>query len=183
MRFATCRRATTRVAAHITARVTTLVAALFATLALGTSSAQAQAELAAGDPRRAEVLSVVTKLFDGMRTSDTAMVRTLFHPQAQILTTLVQNGQPAVREDSVEAFLRSIGTVRPEKLDERLKNERVFLDGTLAVVWTDYDLFVGTRFVHCGVDAFHLAQVGDRWQIIALADTRRREGCSPPAPY
>lgn len=165
------------------ARMSALVAALFATVALDATVAHAQGELASGDPRRAEVLSVVTKLFDGMRTSDTAMVRTLFHPQAQMLTTLMQDGQPTVREDSVEAFLRSIGTVRPEKLDERLKNERVFMDGTLAVVWTDYDLFVGTRFIHCGVDAFHLARVGARWQIVSLADTRRREGCSPPEPY
>ncbi len=177
------RRAPRRVTSRGTSIVTALVAALFATLALSANTAQAQGELAVGDPRRAEVLSVVTQLFDGMRTSDTAMVRTLFHPQAQMLTTLVQDGQPTVREDSVEAFLRSIGTVRTEKLDERLKNERVFLDGTLAVVWTEYDLFVGTRFIHCGVDAFHLARVGDRWQIVSLADTRRREGCSPPVPY
>ncbi len=143
---------------------------------------RAQGELAVGDQRRSEILSVVHELFDGMRSSDSAAVRKLFHPQAQLLTTLTQDGAATVRQDSVNAFLRSIGTVRPEKLDERIKNERVFLDGTLAVVWTEYDLFLGSRFVHCGVDAFHLARIGDRWQIVSLADTRRREGCSPPAP-
>ncbi len=147
------------------------------------AAGHAQGELAADDPRRAEILSVVTRLFDGMRTSDSAMVRTLFHPDVQMLTTQVQNGQAAVRRDSLATFLRSIGTTRPEAIDERLKNERVFLDGTLAVVWTDYDLFVGTRFLHCGVDAFQLARVGDRWLIVSLADTRRREGCSPPSDY
>lgn len=138
--------------------------------------------MAVGDQRRGEILAVVNQLFDGMRASDSAAVRTLFHPQAQLLTTLIQDGTPTIRQDSLNAFLRSIGTVRPDNLDERLKNERVFLDGTLAVVWTDYDLFLGPRFVHCGVDAFHLARIGDRWQIVSLADTRRRDGCSPPAP-
>ncbi len=146
------------------------------------SVSAAQGELPNTDPRRAEVLEVVTRLFDGMRSSDTSMVRTLFRPDAQLITTLMQNGQPSVRQDSLEVFLRSIGTVREEKLDERLKNERVFVDGTLAVVWTEYDLFLGTRFIHCGVDAFQLARVGERWQIVSLADTRRRDGCTPSAP-
>ncbi len=158
------------------------ISAAFALLVVFAAPSRAQGELAATDPRRAEILSVVHQLFDGMRASDSAAVRKLFHPQAQLLTTLVQDGAPTVQQNTVNAFLRSIGTVRPDKLDERLKNERVFLDETLAVVWTDYDLFLGTRFVHCGVDAFHLARVGEHWQIVSLADTRRREGCAPPAP-
>jgi hypothetical protein len=155
---------------------------LLAVTALPLQAVRAQGELAPSDARHAEILSVVTRLFDGMRTSDTALVRTLFHPDAQLMTTLMADGQPAVREDSLAAFLRSIGTVRAEQLDERIKNPRVYVDGPLASVWTEYDLFVGTRFIHCGVDAFHLAKVGERWQILALADTRRREGCTPAMP-
>jgi hypothetical protein len=160
-----------------------VVRRVFAIGALLTATAlpaASQGLLNADDPRHAEILSVVTRLFDGMRTSDTAMARTLFHPDAQLLTTTMRDGQPSVSRDSVAAFLRSIGTVRAEKLDERIKNPRVLLDGTLAVVWVDYDLFVGTRFIHCGVDAFQIAKVGASWQIVSLADTRRREGCSPP---
>ena len=148
-------------------------------LAVTSPALAAQGLLATTDPRHAEVLSVVTRLFDGMRRSDSATVRTLFHPDAQMITTLVREGRPAVRRDSVTSFLRSIGTVRPDKLDERIKNPRVLLDGTLAVVWTDYDLYAGTRFIHCGVDAFQLAKVGEVWQIVSLADTRRQEGCTP----
>lgn len=144
--------------------------------------ARAQGALAADDLRHAEILSVVTRLFDGMRTADSALVRSLFHPQAQLVTTLVRDGVPTVQQDSLAVFFRSVGTPRPEPLDERIKHPRVYLDGTLAVVWTEYDLFLGTRFLHCGVDAFHLARIGDVWQIIALADTRRREGCTPVTP-
>lgn len=146
------------------------------------ASARAQGTLPADDPRHAEILSVVTRLFDGLRTADSALVRSLFHPQAQLVTALVRDGLPTVQQDSLAVFLRSVGTRRPDPLDERIKNPQVFLDGTLALVWTDYDLFLGTRFIHCGVDAFHLARVGDVWQIVALADTRRRDGCTPVTP-
>jgi hypothetical protein len=135
-----------------------------------------------GNPDRAEILAVVTALFDGMRTADSARLRTLFVPDAQLVTTLVRNGVATVQRDSLEAFLRSVGTPRADALDERSRNERVFRDGPLAVVWTEYDLFIGTRFSHCGVDALQLARVGDAWRIVSLADTRRREGCTPAAP-
>lgn len=151
-------------------------------LTLVPASGHAQGALSADDPRHTEILSVVTRLFDGMRTADSSLVRSLFHPNAQLVTTLVREGVPTVQQDSLAVFFRSVGTRRPEPLDERIKNPRVFLDGTLAVVWTEYDLFLGTRFIHCGVDAFHLARVGEVWQIVALADTRRRDGCTPVAP-
>lgn len=156
-----------------------LLALLALLLATAVPTAGAQGLLSADDPRHAEILSVVTALFDGMRAADSASIRTLFHPDAQLMTTAMRDGQPTARKDELEGFLRSVGTARPEQLDERTKNERVLLDGTLAVVWTDYDLFLGSRFIHCGVDAIQLAKVGSRWQILALADTRRQEGCSP----
>jgi hypothetical protein len=62
-------------------------------------------------------------------------------------------------------------------IDERVWNEKVLVDGPLASVWMDYALFIGPRFSHCGVDAFQLAKMADGWKIIAIADTRRTEGC------
>jgi hypothetical protein len=124
-----------------------------------------------------EVMKTVRQLFDGMRKGDSAMVRAAFHPEAVLQTTAVRNGQTSVGKLAVENFVRSVGTPRPEALDERIWNEKVFIDGPLAVVWTDYALFIGTRFSHCGVDAFQLAKMADGWKIIALADTRRTDNC------
>jgi reactive intermediate/imine deaminase len=130
---------------------------------------------------RAAVLSVVTRLFDGMRRGDSAMVRSTFHPQAQLATAIVRQGNAIVEIDTLESFIRAVGTPHPEVWDERLSNTSVQVDGTLASVWTDYSFYVGSRFSHCGVDAFHLAKAGGEWRIVALADTRRREGCPETA--
>jgi hypothetical protein len=31
--------------------------------------------------------------------------------------------------------------------------------------------------LHCGVNVFLIARVGEAWQIVGLADTRRQQGC------
>jgi reactive intermediate/imine deaminase len=126
---------------------------------------------------RAAVLRVVTQLFDGMRAGDSAMVRSTFHPDAQLATAIVRQGNAIVEIDTLESFIRAVGTPHAEVWDERLSNTSVQVDGTLASVWTDYSFYLGEKFSHCGVDAFQLAKSGGEWRIVALADTRRRQGC------
>lgn len=126
---------------------------------------------------RAAVLRVVTRLFDGMRAGDSAMVRSVFHPRAQLATAIVRQGNAVVEVDDLDKFVAAVGTPHAEIWDERLSNTSVQVDGTLASVWTDYSFYLGDRFSHCGVDAFQLGKNGGEWQIVALADTRRKHGC------
>ncbi|HUF30932.1 MAG TPA: hypothetical protein VMM77_09790, partial [Gemmatimonadaceae bacterium] len=51
--------------------------------ALSTAPPDAKAQSSSGDAEQ-EVLAVVKKLFDGMRTKDTAMMRTLFDSSARL---------------------------------------------------------------------------------------------------
>lgn len=126
---------------------------------------------------KAAVLAVVKRLFDGMRAGDSAMVRSVFHPKALLSTALVRQGNAVVETEGIEGFVAAVGTPHTEVWDERTRNEQVLLDGTLASVWVEYSFYAGTRFSHCGVDAFQLAKDSADWKIVALADTRRRTGC------
>jgi 2-iminobutanoate/2-iminopropanoate deaminase len=136
------------------------------------SAARAQAP-----DERAAVLRVVQRLFDGMRAGDSAMVRSTFHPEVQLATSVVRQGNAVVEIDTLDSFIRAVGTPHTEVWDERLSNTSVLVDGTLASVWTDYSFYLGDKFSHCGVDAFQLGKSGSEWRIVALADTRRRQGC------
>ena len=136
-----------------------------------------QAVSAQANDERTAVLRVITRLFDGMRAGDSAAVRSVFHPKAQLATAIVRQGNAVVDVDNLDKFIQAVGTPHQEVWDERLSNTSVQLDGTLASVWTDYSFYLGDRFSHCGVDAFQLAKAGAAWQIVALADTRRRDGC------
>jgi hypothetical protein len=126
---------------------------------------------------RAAVLAVVKAMFDGMRAGDSAAVRAVFHPQAQLSTTRMRNGQPAVEMDSIAGFLRAVGTPHEDVWDERTHDEDVRVDGAIAQAWTPYEFWAGEKFSHCGVNAFTLARTADGWKVIALVDTRRRTGC------
>lgn len=149
-----------------------LVAAL---AALSPAAARAQSPAPSDE---AAVRRAVTGLFDAMRTGDSAAVRALFHPQALLGTALVREGRAEFRVDTLDGFVRAVGSPHAEPWDERLGRVTVSLDGPLAAVWADYEFWLGTRFSHCGVDAFQLARTGTgagaAWKIVALTDTRRR---------
>lgn len=133
------------------------------------------------DAERKAVLATVHRLFDGMRKGDSSVVRAVFHPQAFLATALVRQGTPVVQVDTLEAFVRAVGTPHDEAWDERLRNERVEMDGPLATVWTEYSFYAGEKFSHCGVDAIQLARTAEGWRIVALTDTRRRQDCGEAA--
>lgn len=129
------------------------------------------------DPERAAVLAAVHRLFDGMRAGDSAAVRAVFHPAAFLATAVVREGTPQLQVDKLDEFVQAVGTPHEEIWDERVHGEEVRIDGALATVWTEYSFYAGGKFSHCGVDAFQLARSVAGWRIIALTDTRRREGC------
>lgn len=122
------------------------------------------------------VLTVVKGLFDGMRARDTAQIRRSFAIGTN-LGGVPPQGKPATFAP-IDAFTRSIAGAPPGVLlDERLFDPEIRVDGGLATVWTFYQLWVGEKMSHCGVDAFQLARTSEGWVIIGLADSRRTTGC------
>lgn len=129
---------------------------------------------------RAAVTAVITRLFDGMRESDSAKVRSAFHADARLGSALVRDGVPSYRPDGVEGFVRAVGTPKATIWDERIRNLRVEVDGPLATAWMDFRFYAGERFSHCGVNAMQLVRGADGWQIVSLIDTRRQPAeCEP----
>lgn len=131
----------------------------------------------AQDAERDRVVAVVERLFEGMRTRDTTMMRSTFAPGAH-LYGVGQDG--SLRGMSPDGFIGSIGGRQGPAVDERVFAPEVRIDGNLATVWTFYTLHVGEEFSHCGFDAFLLYRMADGWKIAAIGDTRRRENCEPP---
>ena len=126
------------------------------------------------------VMNVVQQLFDGMRARDTARMRATLHADARLVSSGVKDSIPTVTVEPVTAWLAGVPNARPGMLlDERLHNPVVKVDGGLASAWAEYTFYLGDKVNHCGVDTFHLVKTADGWRIIDLADTRRREGCTP----
>lgn len=139
--------------------------------------------LAAQD-ERAQVLATVQKLFDGMRTRDTALMRSAFLPGAKLFGMRTrQDGTAYVQQITELQFAEFVMRDTRASWTERAFEPEVRIEGTLATVWAAYDFHFGTEMSHCGVDAVQLLRTADGWKIVSIADTFQRTGCpSRPAP-
>lgn len=124
--------------------------------------------------RTVEVRTVIDQLFEGMRLGDSTLVREVFHADAQAYTTYEKNEEFRLHKGSVEEFIKAVGASHEEVWDERISNVVIQIDDGLAQVWMDYAFYLGDEFSHKGVNSMILVHVDKRWQILNLADTRRR---------
>ena len=125
------------------------------------------------------IKKTINQLFDGMRKSDSTLVRSTFN-QGVILQTIgkTKDGNAIVKGSDLNSFVASIAKPHPEIYDERIVFAKILVDANLASVWTDYKFYIGEKFSHCGVNSFQLVKVGDAWKIVYLIDTRRKDNCN-----
>ena len=129
-------------------------------------------------PETEAVKQTVAAFFDGMRRGDSTMVRRTLAPAAVFHAFGGKPGQSATLEiESINGFLKDVGTPHPEIWDERVQFERVLIDANLASVWAPYEFYLGSKFSHCGYDSFQLVKLADGWKIAHVIDTRRKEKC------
>ena len=127
----------------------------------------------------AAVKATINLLFDGMRNSDTTMLKKAFAPNNTMQTIVkTKDGKAMVKTESLANFIKSVGAPHSEKYDERIVFTKILIDDNLASVWTDYKFYIGEKFSHCGVNSFQLFKGDDGWKIIYLIDTRRKDKCN-----
>jgi hypothetical protein len=125
------------------------------------------------------VKATIKQLFTAMLEADATKLVDCFTDSA-ILQTIDKNkeGVVSVKNASVAAFAKSIGSIPKNMADERIVFDIVKVDADLATVWTPYQFYRGTTFSHCGVNSFQLVRINGKWKIQYLIDTRRRTGCT-----
>lgn len=139
------------------------------------------APLARAQTPEQDLLTVIRRVFDGMRAGDSAMTRSAFDASARLVGVSTDSaGNPRVSIADIGQFLAAVARPRAEVWDERIWDTEVPVDGGLASVWTKYAFSRGQQFSHCGVDVFELVRRPDGWKIIHLADTRRTTNCWTP---
>jgi len=127
----------------------------------------------------AEVRSAIDKLFIGMKNGDSSLVAEVFHPEIQMMSTMMdKEGNPRSHKGSAVEFKNAVGTPHDQVWDERISNVFIQIDGNLAQAWMDYSFYLDDTFSHCGVNAIQLFKTEKGWQMVHLADTRRRSDCN-----
>lgn len=152
------------------------VACAGARVAVETSAPIGSAEL--------EVIAAVDAMFAAMRDHDVPALQALVAEGAIIVRLGEDEGGEANHTViPAEAFIGGTAGDGPV-IDERFTAQpEVRIDGAMASLWGVYDVRVDGQFKHCGVDAVHLARLGETWKVIAITYTTHLEGCeaSPPS--
>mgnify|MGYP001940416454 CR=1 FL=1 len=120
------------------------------------------------------VKATVNQLFNGMKTSDSVLIKKSFHKNA-VLQTITKTSE--VKNESIDDFVLSISKAEKGSLDERITFSNVLIAGNLASVWTLYEFYYKGQFSHCGVNSFQLVKSNNEWKIQYIIDTRRKDNC------
>jgi hypothetical protein len=123
-----------------------------------------------------DVMKVVNRLFDSMRTRDTSSVRGVFIPDGRLISTALRNGQPTTRILTLDDFVKLVNETK-EPYRERMFDPEVRIYGDMATVEGWYDFHVGERLTNCGVNAFQLVRTSGGWKIAHIASTIQTTGC------
>jgi hypothetical protein len=120
----------------------------------------------------------VDKLFDGMRSGDSSVVRSIFIPQSTLTSISVSEKDSIMTHVSkTDDFVAAVGKPHTEKWDERIYDVKISADGPMAIVWAPYKFYRGEAFSHCGVNVFTMIKTQQGWKINTITDTRRKTDC------
>ena len=132
----------------------------------------------AQDDEIVAIKQTINNLFEGMRKSDTSLLRSAFSEGA-IMQSVNKNqdGVVTIQSEPLDSFIYLIARPHSVIYDERITFDVIKVDNELALAWTPYKFYLGEKFSHCGVDSYQLVKIKGVWKIQYLIDTRRKEKC------
>ena len=129
------------------------------------------------DAETAAVLAPINRMFAALTVRDTAtlVAQTRAEGRATAVLTL-PDGTRAVRARSWADFAEGLKD-GPGKLEERLVNPVVEIDGDIAMVWSSYVFLIDGKRSHCGVDHFDMVRDAGGWKVLNITWTQRQTDC------
>ena len=129
------------------------------------------------DAETAAVLAPINRMFAALTARDAAAIlaNTRTEGRATAVLTL-PDGTNAVRARTWADFAEGIKD-GPGKLEERLVNPAVEIDGNVAMVWSSYVFLIDGKVSHCGVDHFDMVRDAGGWKVLNITWTQRQTGC------
>ena len=129
------------------------------------------------DPAAAAVMAPIDALFRGIAARDGAAILAQVHPDG-VATAAIEapDGTRSIRRTGWQAFAAGL---KPggERLEERLIDPAIEVDGDIAMVWGPYRFTVNGKLHHCGVDHFDLIREAGAWKVLNVTWSQRTTGC------
>lgn len=121
-----------------------------------------------------DVKKTIQIFFEGMQQGDSLKIKSVC--KDLILQSVGETTKGTrLTTDTTSDFLKSIATLPTNvKIEERLLDYKIQIDGSLAHAWTPYEFYVNGKLSHTGVNSFQLFKENGIWKIIYIVDTRRK---------
>ncbi|GAA0672970.1 hypothetical protein FHT00_001628 [Sphingomonas insulae] len=129
------------------------------------------------DPAAAAVMAPIDALFRGLAARDpAAILAQVRHEGGATVATEQPDGTRSVRHMTWQDFTAG---VKPgsERLEERLIDSVIEVDGDIAMVWGPYTFTINGKLHHCGVDHFDLIREAGAWKVLNVTWSQRTTGC------
>ena len=142
-----------------------ILAPLMLTLAAGPQVSAASPGAQEGSEARA-VIAIADAALAAITRGDMAAFTDLMIPEALTVGTGWKGGVPRyrVRTRAEQRAVTPRGAVT-----ERGFRPEVRVNGTVAMVWYPYDLYLDGKWSHCGADVFTLVRTEHGWRIATMA--------------
>ncbi len=132
------------------------------------------------DADTAAVLAPIGRMFAGLTAKDGAAILAQTLPEGRATAVLtLPDGTKAVRTRTWGDFAAGIKDA-PNRLEERLINPAVEIDGDIAMVWSPYIFLIDGKVSHCGVDHFDMIRSAAGWKVLNITWTQRQTDCPAP---
>lgn len=129
------------------------------------------------DPEAASVMAPVNRMLAAIGARSGAGVLAETRPEGAATVAVERpDGTRTIRRLTWAEFAGGIQP-GPERLEERLTDVAVEIDGDIAMVWAPYVFLSDGKVRHCGTNHFDLLREGGRWRVLSVTWSQRTTGC------
>lgn len=123
------------------------------------------------------VMAPIDAMFAGLAARDSAAISAQLRPEGGATVAAEKpDGSRSIRHLSWAEYTAGIKP-GPEKLEERLTDPAIEVDGDIAMVWAPYTFYIDGKVHHCGIDHFDLVREAGAWKILNVTWSQRTTGC------
>ena len=127
-----------------------------------------------------EIKQSISIFFEGLQTTDTLKIQSVCHKEMKLQSIMEKNTIGSLSFETNEEFYKSIASIPKNlKIEERILDYKIQIDGTMAQVWTPYEFYIDGKLSHIGTNSFTLLLENNPeasgWKIVHIIDTRRKK--------
>ena len=124
-----------------------------------------------------QVMAPVNAVFAAIAASDGERLRPVVRADGNLtVASEAADGTRKIVHRSMNEFITGLKPGGP-RLEERLYNPAIEIDGDVAFVWGRYTFYIDGKLHHCGFDLFDLVREDGAWKIANITYSSRTTGC------